>query len=159
MPSPRRKLFSNSFPRLLVQTFFLSFLTSSFRLKPCASAAFRAHPYSISANLVSLRHSTAETVPGGTSVHGIRASKHEPFGLVTEVAVNFTIPGTRIPRWNFLDRNDLGGLFTVARTSSARDRFALASFRLGSYLLVSSTAFHAQRIPACAGTLTEVSRK
>jgi hypothetical protein len=47
-------------------------------------------------------------------------------------------PGTLVPRRNCLERNDLGGYcFRFARTSSPRDPIALASFRLGFYLLVS----------------------
>jgi hypothetical protein len=53
-------------------------------------------------------------------------------------------PGTQIPQWNELDRNDLGVFFRVARTSSPRDPVALVSFRLGFCLRVSNLPLHAQ---------------
>lgn len=57
-------------------------------------------------------------------------------------------PGTVIRRRITLNRNDLGGGFTVARTSRLRDPIALASFRLGFCLRVSYLLSRSVRIPA-----------
>jgi hypothetical protein len=41
----------------------------------------------LSANLLPLK------IPGGIGAHGLSGFEPEPFGLATEVTVNFTIPG------------------------------------------------------------------
>ena len=81
-------------------------------LKSLLPFQIRAHPLHPRVKLVSLRQiRLAEKIPGGISAHGVSGFEPEPFGLATEVTVNFTIPGTLIPSANPLDRNDLGGLF------------------------------------------------
>jgi hypothetical protein len=40
--------------------------------------------------------------PGGIAAHGLSGFEPEPFGLSTEVTVNFTIPGTCFSRQNLL---------------------------------------------------------
>jgi len=77
-----------------------------------------------------------------------RESNPKPCGCSDEVTVKLHHPGTLISRRMSLDRNDLGGGFTVARTSRPRDPIALASFRLGFSFRVSYLLSRSVRIPS-----------
>lgn len=127
----------------------LFFVTSLLRFFFPSSSA---HTYSVSA--VTLFHSAYNAPPknfreeSALTVFRLRTqSLAAPCHRSTR---ELRHPGTLVPRRNCLERNDLGGFTAVARESRPRDWFALASFRLGSYRLVSYLLFTLSEDPACA---------
>jgi hypothetical protein len=77
-----------------------------------------------------------------------RESNPKPLRLFRRSNRELHHPGMLIPRRMSLDRNDLGGELTVARTSRPRDHMALASFHPGFCLRVSYLLSRSVRIPA-----------
>ena len=77
-----------------------------------------------------------------------RESNPKPLRLFRRSNRELHHPGMLIPRRMSLDRNDLGGELTVARTSRPRDPMALASFHPGFCLRVSYLLSRSVRIPA-----------
>jgi hypothetical protein len=119
-------------------------------LVACRSLSFRERQQRVAANAGAIgpcpsdekfREESALTVVSGIEPEALR-----PFRRSNRELHH---PGTLIPRRISLDRNDLGGDFTVARISRPRDPIALASFRLGfcrvSYLLSRSVRIPANR--------------
>jgi hypothetical protein len=64
-----------------------------------------AHTHSVA--LGGLHHSANSeplNIPGGIGAHGLSGFEPEPFGLATEVTVNFTIPGSSFFAKHFCDK-------------------------------------------------------
>ena len=53
-----------------------------------------AHTPSVTLVSIPPPHSEPLKIPGGIGAHGLSGFEPEPFGLATEVTVNFTIPGS-----------------------------------------------------------------
>jgi hypothetical protein len=72
-------------------------LAVSFSFPPYLVASLL--PFAHTRSIASLRHffsptkSAEDFLPGGIAAHGLSGFEPAPFGLTTEVTVNFTIPG------------------------------------------------------------------
>ena len=140
-------LVCRSIPRLRHAANSSNFCASS--LVACRSFSFRERQQRVAENAGAIgpcpsdekfREESALTIVSGIEPEALRLFRRSNRELHH--------PGKLIPRRMSLDRNDLGGEFTVARSSRPRDPIALASFRLGFYLRVSYLLSRSVRIPA-----------
>jgi hypothetical protein len=89
-------------------------------LRPYLFVSSSAHTRSLSLRRSHLCTRSVLKIPGGIGVHGLSGFEPEPFGLATEVTVNFTIPGNLFKR-DFSRHKNYAG--PEARISKLRLQF------------------------------------
>jgi hypothetical protein len=84
----------------------------------------------------SLANSEPLIIPGGIGAHGLSGFAPEPFGLATEVTVNFTIPGFCFLAKHFCDKEiyavPVAGILGASYSFIAKQEKALATNIIGS---------------------------